>query len=289
MATSYYVSGEWLPAFQHAQVTQGTLTAILRFPVLALASFPPEAALSAAGIVWLLKSENRRAYRIYLLVLVATFLAFAVVSRDQLPRLGARHARVLLPYAILLLPFAGFFVDRLLRAGGRKRRPCVAAACLLLLGIGSFDVLRAFNYPDRFPKDALAAGWLLRSLEDIGGFPKNARILIERGSDWGDLAIVALANRPERFVLLHEGTIGTTCGQGFETEVCRGSLEEGRFDLVILSSPAHVRSFQATFGKRLWQLKNYHIFDMRPYPLPRPPTPPSLAGKNLDWQGREPH
>ena len=288
MTASYYVLGDWLPAFQDTQVTQGTLASMLRFPLLALSSFPLEAALSAAGIVWLLKSESRVACRSYLLVLVATFLVFAVVSRGQLPRLGARHARVLLPYAVLLLPFAGLLVDQLLRASGGRRLPGVAAACLLFLVVGTFDVVRAFNYPDRFPKDALYAGWLIRGLEQIGGIPKNARILIERGSDWGDLAIVALANRPERFVLLHEGTIGSACGQGFETELCRSSIDEARFDLVILSSPAQVRSFQETFSSRSWQIKRYHIFDMQPSPLPRRPIQASVAGKSLDQEGRGP-
>jgi hypothetical protein len=288
MTTSYYVLGDWLPVFQDLQVTQGTLASMLRFPRLALVSFPLEAALAVAGMIWLLRSDRRTSFRLYLLVLIATTFVFAVVCGRQLPQIGTRHARVLLPYVVLLLPYAGLTLDRLLRASRERRVACVAAGCLLFLAAGGFDLLRVFNYPDRFPKDALYAGWTIRGLQSIRSLPGNGRILIERGKDWGDLAIVALANRPERFVLLHEGTLGSACQEGFQTDACRGSVQEGSFDLVILSSPERIQSFQDTYSSRWSQIKRYHIFDMQFSQPLQPSMRTGWAGEEMVEQPREP-
>jgi len=102
----------------------------------------------------------------------------------------------------------------------------------------------------------------------------------------GDLAIVAIANRPERFVLINElayqrlltlgrpdrpaltipanneGVRGNGCDNGFQAEACKSSVLREAFSLVILSSPERVLSFQQTFDAPSWNIGRYHIFDI---------------------------
>jgi hypothetical protein len=131
-------------------------------------------------------------------------------------------------------------------------------------------------------------GFTVRHLQETGTLPPNRRILLERNQDFGDLSIVALANGPERFVVLNElayrkmalsgllankpallgaddteGVRGTVCGDDFGKPACKESILRERFDLVILSSPKRVASFMETFGCRWWRIGRYHVFDMR--------------------------
>ena len=289
MLASYYALGDWLPALHETNVSYvslDTTRAKISIPVLTLTSFPFESLLSIVGVALLLRSDRRKSFRVYLLVLVTTFLLFALVVKGQLPVTGAGVSRNLLPFIVFLLPFVGFLSTQLLRAPELGRNQSVVAGCLILLAIGIFDIIRAFNYPATFPKDALYAGWTLRGLQKIGTLPENGKILIERAKDWGDLSIVALANRPERFVALklaypqlaesgdmagqptpaaisrNERLWGNACEHGFQTDACRSSLMEEKFNLVILSSPDRVRNFQETFLTRSWTVGRYHIFEM---------------------------
>jgi len=153
------------------------------------------------------------------------------------------------------------------------------------VAVGLFDIGRALNYPDMFPKDAIEAGRLLRGLEETGAISRDGKILVERAADWGDLAIVALANRPARFVVVNEWAFGrsmagsrlddaaatpsnddvrgTVCNGGFEVDACKRSVVRGGFDLVILSSADRSRSFAQAFHPRSWTIGRYEIFDMR--------------------------
>ena len=128
--------------------------------LLILASFPFEFALAMGGVLLSLRSGTGMSSRAYLLVLVTTFLLFTVVTKGQLPVHGGGPARILLPYIVLLLPYAGFLLTRLLRAFGVGRAQfAVVGGCLLLLIMGTFDILRVFNYPARgFDTDAFYAG-----------------------------------------------------------------------------------------------------------------------------------
>jgi len=290
MATSYYVLGDWLPALRinafMVSSQANEISSKISIPLLAVVSYPFELAISIAGLVLFLRLDKRKSFRLYLIVMAATLLLFAAVFKGKLPSYGG-VARYLLPFIALLLPYGGFFLTRLLRMPQLGRNQGVVAGWLILLIIGTFDILRAFNYPDSFPKDAIHAGWTLRGLQETGTIPANGRILIERGEDWGDVAIVALANRPERFVLLNElayqqaalsghfsnrpvpvalsgneGVRGDVCEKGFKIEACKMSLRREKFDLVILSSPERVQSFQDTFHRPSWTIGRYHIFDM---------------------------
>jgi len=165
----------------------------------------------------------------------------------------------------------------------------VLAAVLIILTTGYLDIGRAFNYPAVFPKDAIDTGWTVRHLQESGIISDKAKILIERRADWGDLGIVAIANRPERFVLMNElayrqlafqalphrkgngqrlaipdndSVRGTICDHGFQMEACRNSILRDKFSLVILSSPERVQSFENAFSVRSWILGGYHVFDM---------------------------
>ena len=135
---------------------------------------------------------------------------------------------------------------------------------------------------------------LLMAIRLNGSVSESGKILIDRRADWGDLGIVALANRPERFVLINEfvyrelaaqalprrsnnGALpvsdnqsvrGTICDQGFEVEACRNSILREGFYLVVLSSSERVRSFQAAFHAPSWTMGDYHIFAMKPLPSP---------------------
>jgi Dolichyl-phosphate-mannose-protein mannosyltransferase len=313
MAASYYVLGDWLPAL-HA--TNAWMVAFMATPgatgapatplavnqspnlpqmnlaVLALGSFPVELALSIGGVALFLSSDRRKPLRKYLLIPAATFLLFAAVFKGRLPA-SMVFARYLLPFIVLVLPFAGFLLTRLLRARSPWRHEGIVAAGLILLAVATLDVGRAFNYPAMVPEDAIDAGWTIRHLQDTGTIPHDGRILIERAQDWGDLGIVVLANRPERFVALnehayrqlalaglpgsrpslapaagHDGVRGSVCDGGFHVEACRQSVLQGGFNLVILSSPGRVGSFQDTFHARSWKIGRYHLFDMASLPPP---------------------
>jgi hypothetical protein len=201
----------------------------------------------------------------------------------------------------LLIPFAGFLLVQLCRVPRPWQSKAAVAACVVLLTTATLDIGRAFNYPAMFPKDAIAAGWTIRHLQENGTVPESSKILIEKGMDLGDVGIVAIANRPERFVAINEliyrrladealprrqirgpaltvsadaghgGVRGTACDAGFEVEVCKDSLVREQFRLVILSSPQRVSSFRDTFEAKSWNIGKYHIFDMN-----------SSDGLNLD-------
>jgi hypothetical protein len=310
MAASYYVLGDWLPALHTTNawmvafmaspdstggptmpliVNQSPSLAQMNVVALALGSFPVELALSLGGIALFLSSDGRKPLRRYLVVPLAAFLLFAVVFKGRLPA-SLVFARYLLAFIVLVLPYAGFLLARLLRARSSWRHEGVVAACLILLTAAALDVGRAFNYPATFPKDAIDAGWTVRYLQDTGTIPDGGKILIERTQDWGDLGIVVLANRPERFVALNEFAYrdaalaalpasrrqaarvaasdvrGSACDHGFHVEACRRSVLQEGFTLVILSSPKRVGSFEDTFHARSWTIGRYHLFDMRSLP-----------------------
>jgi len=309
MTASYVVLGDWFPALHVTNswmvagmdsanaVTapgetyagnQSPYMAQINMLVLAMGAFPIEVALSMAGIVVFLRSNRHKTFRQYLVVLVATCLLFAVVFKGRLPA-SLVFARYFLPFIVLLLPFAGFFLLRLLSTRGPWRSEAVVAACVIILTIAALDIGRAFNYPAMFPKDAIGAGWTVRNLQQAGSISDKGKILIERATDLGDLAIVAIANRPERFVLMDEvayqhlltlgradrpaltalannkGVRGNVCDDGFQVEACKSSVLREAFSLVILSSPGRVQSFQQTFYAPSWSIGRYHIFDMRPF------------------------
>jgi len=306
MTASYVVLGDWLPALHltnswmvagmdsaNAVTTPGETFAGNQSPymaqinmlVLALGAFPIEFALSMAGIVVFLSSDRRKMLRQYLVVLGATCLLFAIVFKGRLPA-SLVFARYFLPFIVLLLPFAGFFLLRLLNTRGSWRNEAVVATFVITLTISVLDIGRAFNYPAIFPKDAISAGWTIRNLQQAGSISDKGKILIERATDLGDLAIVAIANRPERFVLMdevahqrlltlgradrpalialanNEGVRGNVCDDGFQVEACKSSVLRESFTLVILSSPGRVQSFQQTFHAPSWNIGRFHVFDM---------------------------
>jgi Dolichyl-phosphate-mannose-protein mannosyltransferase len=312
MIASYVVLGDWLPALHvtnawmvaaaeagKSAASPGIPLAINQSPfmpqinmlVLALGAFPIELCLSFAGIAVLLRRRERTPSRQYLFVLLATLSLFAVVFKGRLPA-SIVFARYLLPFLLLLLPYAGFALFRLLDTSGSWRAQAVVAACLVIATTGFLDLGRAFNYPAVFPKDAIAAGWTIRRLQENGNVRESGKILIDRRADWGDLGIVALANRPERFVLINERAYreraaqalprrredlsafdgddrsvrGSICDQGFAVEACKKSVLGEGFDLVVLSSPTLARSFQDTFHASSWVMGDFHIFTMKPFP-----------------------
>jgi hypothetical protein len=293
MAYSYYTSGELLPEYKAAAFmispdgTAPARTSSISIPVLALGSFPFELIASIAGVAAFVRTDHRRPYRLYLLLVGVTFVLFATMVRWQLPSYGG-IARYLMSFMTLLLPFAGFLLARLLRTPAIGWNASAVLITTFVCVLGAFDIVRAFNYPGRdFPKDALSAGWTLRGLQETGTIRPDARILIERAEDWGDEGIVVLANRAERFVVLNEraylqsallgeetkrpaavalsdneGVRGNVCARDFQAEACKQSLRDGRFSVVILSSPERVRSFQNAFHARSWKIGRYYIFDL---------------------------
>src|SRR5262249_9644554 len=239
-------------------------------------AFPLEIASAVGGIALFLKSDGRKSPRVYLLVIAITFLLFAAVFKGRLPVHGAGPERILLPYIILLLPYAGLLLVRLFQAAGLGRPVHAVAAGLLVLTLGIFDITRAFNYPaKKYDRDAFAAGWTLRTLQGIENIPDDGKILVEKGEeDWIPFPIVALANKPERFVRLVDGNVGKdqavnrglledkACDGGFQTWACNIQCLDGTFDMIILSSPEKVRAFQEIFSGRSWQVGRYHIFEV---------------------------
>ena len=149
--------------------------------LLALSGFPLEIVAVVGGIALFLRSDRRTSPCIYLLVIAITFLLFAAAFKGRLPVQGAGPERILLPYILLLLPYAGFFLTRLFQAS-RLGNPLYAlSAGLLLLTMGVFDIARAFNYPaKKYDRDAFAAGWTLRMLQEIEAIPDDGRIIIEK-------------------------------------------------------------------------------------------------------------
>lgn len=104
---------------------------------------------------------------------------------------------------------------------------------------------------------------------------------------------MAIANRPERFVAINQRVYeqlwvdslpfrrrnrsaltasadddvrGRICDAGFHVEACKSSVLREKFNLVILSTPGRVLSFQETFPGRSWIIGRYHIFDMQSLP-----------------------
>jgi hypothetical protein len=308
MASSYVVFGDWLPAMHGinafmvafmASETARTETS-MGIPLMAAGSFPFEIALSIAGVALLPRSQRSGAVWRYLAVVAGTAVLFTVVFRGQLAA-WLHISRYLLGFVVLALPFAGRLVVELFRAPDRWRREGLVAACVILVTVCVFDVRRSLNYPASFPRDAIDTGWMLRGLQKAGTVPGDAKILVERSGDFGDLSIVALANTPERFVVLNElayrrmalsgmlanrpalipaavdeGVRGAVCDNDFQVAACRGSVLAEDFRLVILSTPERVRSFAETFRVRSWNIGRYHMFDMSA-PLVSAPDDAGLA------------
>jgi Dolichyl-phosphate-mannose-protein mannosyltransferase len=304
MARTFFVQGDLMPHLSWSQWRPQQPSSVdtsgadpgssrlgyLGIPLLAGGSFPFELALSVAGIFLVLRSDTRRSVRRYLVVLSAATLSFAVAFKGQMAA-SIVFVRYLLPFLVVLLPFAGSLLAQLLGGSERRRHHGVLTACVIVLAVGAFDVLRAFNYPAQFPTDAIDTGWHIRALQETSTISRTGKILIERAEDWGDLGIVALANRPERFVVLNEfgyrqrallkesanrpapipmrvedGVRGSVCESGFEVEACRDSVLREGLDMVILSSPTRVTSFQKAFQTRSWNIGRYYIFHLKPEP-----------------------
>jgi Dolichyl-phosphate-mannose-protein mannosyltransferase len=279
VAASYVFLGDLLPAMQTFpngsalrpwQETDSFRESVpkINMLLLALISFPFEVTLSIAGIALFLKLDGRKSARLYLLTVGASFLVFYVVFQGVLPLRGAGYPRVLLPYIVLFLPYVGVAIIRLLKSSDILGIHGVAFASLLLVLVLTFNITRASNYRDTFPRDAIYAGWTVRKLQEMGTIPEDGKILIERntGKNHGHLGIIALANRPRRFVPLDEALKGNVCNGGFQTEACRISLQEGQFQLGILWSPDRVREFQQSFGGSAWHIGRYYIFRMNASP-----------------------
>ena len=260
MAASYYLFGDLIPAMQQTGSFRTIPTPKINMILLALSAFPLEIVLTLGGIALILRSDGAKSSRVYVLEVVTTFLLFFVVFKGQLPLYGFGQQRILLPYVILLLPYAGFLLARLLRTGFRQPLPMVAT-CLLLLTIGTVDILRAFNFNRPDNNNAFAAGWTLRILQQLGDISDNERILIEK--EEGE--IIALANKPERFTRLDEiRSLKEACDSSFQTPACKNQLSDGTFNVIILSSAEKVRAFQEGFSGRSWQIGNYHIYEVNP-------------------------
>jgi dolichyl-phosphate-mannose-protein mannosyltransferase len=277
MAASYYLLGDLIPGMQgwgydfflpqimhtdHFKYAAGAPIAKINMVLLVLHAFPLEVAAAVGGIALFLKSNGRKSPRAYLLIIVTTFLLFAAAFKGRLP-VNSNGERILLPYIILLLPFAGFLLVRLFQTYSLSQPVYGIFAALLLLTLGTFDITRAFNYPTKkYDRDAFAAGWTLRMLQEIENIPDDGKILVEKGEDWIPSAILALANKSERFVVLGEGSLGEACSGGFETPSCTRQMLDGKFNMVILSSPGKIRAFQEIFSGRSWQIGKYYIFEV---------------------------
>jgi dolichyl-phosphate-mannose-protein mannosyltransferase len=303
MTASYLRFGDWLPFLHVASdyynipfaTPSNTPRPMISLPLLAFGAFPFEVVLSMAGVASFLILDERKSLRWYIVAPLGALLVFAVVVKDQVPAYQ-ECVRYFLPYIALLLPFAGFVVVGLVRARQRWHNEAVALASLIVVGVGFLNIGRAFNYPAMFPRDAIMAGRLIRGLQDTSAISPVGKVLIERAEDWGDLGVVALANRPERFVALNElasrptfqqrGALngsaaapihpedvrGSVCRDDFQIESCkRGVLREG-FTLVILSSQRRAESFERAFRPPSWTVGRYRIFDMTSLPGPDYPT-----------------
>ena len=277
MAASYYVLGDLIPGMRgwgydffwpqimHTdsfKYAAGAPIAKINMALLALNAFPLEIAAAVGGIALFLKSNGRKSPRVYLLIIVTTFLLFAAAFKGRLP-VHSNGERILLPYIVLLLPYAGFLLVRLFQRYSPGQSAYAIFAALLLVTLGIFDIARAFNYPaKKYDRDAFAAGWTLRMLQGIENIPDNERIAIEKGEGWIPFPILVLANKAERFVVLGEGSLGDACSGGFETPSCTRQMLDGKFNMVILSSPEKIRAFQEIFSGRSWEVGKYHIFEL---------------------------
>jgi hypothetical protein len=244
--------------------TVGAPVAKINMVLWALSAFPLEIAAAMGGIALFLKSNGRKPPRVYVLITVATFLLFVIVFKGRLP-LNSTGERFFLPYVILLLPFAGFLFVRLFHAYRPAQPVYSLLAALLLLTLGTFDIMRAFNYPaKKYDRDAFAAGWTLRMLQGVGSVSEDGQILIDKGRDEDPIPfpIVVLGNKPERFVSLVDGDVGKACYSGLGTQDCTKRIFDGTFDMIILSSSEKVHAFQRIFSGRSWQIGNYQIFEL---------------------------
>src|SRR5262249_30490306 len=136
MSTSYYLFGNLIPGMEHTdsfRVTAGAPIAKMNIVLLALSASPMEIASAMGGIALFLKSEGRKSARIHLLLVLITFLLFAAAFKGRLPVHGAGPERILLPYVVLLLPYAGFLLTRCFRAYGLSHTGYAVFAALLLL------------------------------------------------------------------------------------------------------------------------------------------------------------
>ena len=204
------------------------------------------------------------------MVLAATALLFALVFRGQLAA-WLSIARCLLGFVVLALPYAGFLLVQLFRTRPPWRNEGIVAACLILMTVAAFDVGRVLNYPAGVPRDAVGAGWTVRSLQDTRTISADAKILIERSQDFGDLSIVALANRPERFVVLNELAYRQTAlsgqwanrpamlpeleGQGVRGTVCRDDFQDPACKDSVLRE--NIRSRDPLFAKASRELPGH--------------------------------
>jgi dolichyl-phosphate-mannose-protein mannosyltransferase len=297
MAASRRLLGVWLPelgsvmsfmpvAFAGETSNRGAMIGV---PLLAFGSFPFETVLSIGGTALAVVSCRWRILIPYVAVPILAFLLLGFVFKWQLAAY-LECGRYFISFAWLLLPVVAYGLGALARANRPWPSAGFCAAAVIVAAIAIHDVGRALNYPDMFPRDALAAGWTLRRLQESGTMRSDGQILIERGEDLGFLAIAVLANAPERFVGLNEAAVyerklatvpadgpaarnfgqvdlrgarGHSCDNGFEPAACRNSVLEGRFDLVILSSPGQVASFQRVFQVPAWKIGRYHLFDMK--------------------------
>ena len=181
--------------------------------VLAFGAFPLELALSIAGVALVLTSERGKPFRQYLVVLLATVYTFRrgfqrnfrplYSSRDFSPLCGPRTT------------LCGLFLAPAFQSAPVVAKRGFVTASLILLTTAAFDMGRTFNYPAMFPKDALNIGSTIRRLRETGTISDTDKILIEKATDWGDLGLVAIANRPERFVAINQLVYEQTMMEGF--------------------------------------------------------------------------
>ncbi|HEX7781024.1 MAG TPA: hypothetical protein VF424_17370, partial [Vicinamibacterales bacterium] len=302
MAKTFFTQGQWMPHFSWSQWTpqpgaggapgpemSSSEISYMGIPLLAGGAFPVEIALSLAGMVFVLRRRLGRPHYLYLIVLAAAALSFTAAFKGQIAA-SIVFARYLVPFVMVALPYAGGLIAQPLTAP-HERRPLALGALVVLLAALTFSLSRAFNYPAQFPADAISAGWTIRTLQESGTISPSGKILIERAEDWGDLGVVALANRPERFVVLNElayrqtalwrksanrpapiprriedGVRGTVCGNEFQDEPCRTSVMREGFELAVLSSPERAASFGKAFQTRSWVVGRYHLFDLKTEP-----------------------
>jgi hypothetical protein len=279
MIASFYVLGDFIPALRETdsfKVPTDKPIPKISMALLALSAFPLELTLAIGGIVLIAKSHSAKSSLVYLIAVVTSLLFFVLTFKGRLPLYGAGPHRVLLPYVVLVLPYAGFLLRHLLRTGVRQQGVHLIIACLLLLTLGTLDLMRAFNFKNADRDSDFAAGWSVRMLQDIGGLSDDGRIVLDWVTDGGPLVVVALANRPERFVTLYDPngrtpvlwelpmlpSIDKSCARGFETEVCRRSLLNENVRIIILWSPQRVELLKEKFTGQSWQIGKYHVFQV---------------------------
>src|SRR5262245_66626157 len=100
MAASYYVLGDLIPGMQgwgydffwprimhpdSFKYAAGTPIPKINMVLLALNAFPLEIAAAVGGMALFLKSNGRKAPRVYLLIIVTTILLFAAAFNGRLP------------------------------------------------------------------------------------------------------------------------------------------------------------------------------------------------------------